>query len=230
MILELENVTKSYSLRETAIRGASFCIEKGEFSALSGPSGSGKSTLLNLSAGLDTATSGLVKLFEKNLNQLTNSQRVQLRRDRIGFVFQNYHLFPVLTAIENIEYPLALKGVSTKERRRKAETVLNELGCPGLGKRLPRELSGGQQQRVAIARAIAGDPEIVFADEPTANVDSVTAEKLVSLMKELNETKKITFLFSSHDDLVLRSARRIIRVSNGYVQENHPPHFGYLAA
>lgn len=224
MILSFNNVTKKYSELETAIRDVSFQVQEGEFTALAGSSGSGKSTILNLAAGLDFPTSGVVRLLEKDLSALSKAEMSDLRCNQVGFVFQSYNLFPVLTALENVEYPLALKKVPPKERKQLAQQALEETGCGELGKRLPSELSGGQQQRIAIARAIVTTPKIVFADEPTANLDSKTARKLLEVFKDLNSSRGITFLFSSHDPLVLETAERIIQVADGKVQETQTPH------
>jgi len=220
MILSFTDVSKQYSPFETAIQHVSFEVEAGEFTALAGPSGSGKSTILNLAAGLDNPSSGEVSLLGHRVSELSKQELSQLRAEHVGFVFQSYNLFPVLSASENVEYPLALKGISPKERRRLAEEALEETGCGELSKRFPSELSGGQQQRVAVARAIVTHPQIVFADEPTANLDSKTAQKLLDVFRHLNREKKITFLFSSHDQLVLEMAERIIRVVDGKVQTN----------
>lgn len=215
MILSFEQVSKQYSPLETAIKDISFEVAAGEFAALAGPSGSGKSTILNLAAGLDVPTNGTVKLLGHDLSVLSKEALSHLRCNQVGFVFQSYNLFPVLSSLENVEYPLALKGVSPKERRILSEKALEETGCSSLGKRLPSELSGGQQQRVAVARAIVTSPQIVFADEPTANLDSKTAQRLIEVFKNLNRNKNITFLFSSHDPLVLENAERIIQVADG---------------
>jgi putative ABC transport system ATP-binding protein len=220
MILSFKGVTKKYSDLETAVDGISFGVKEGEFTALAGPSGSGKSTILNLAAGLDFATSGEVTLLGRDLRALGKSEISDLRCNHVGFVFQSYNLFPVLTALENVEYPLALKKVSAKLRRELAQCALEETGCGELGRRLPSELSGGQQQRVAIARAIVTTPQIVFADEPTANLDSKTANLLLEVFKNLNSRKRITFLFSSHDPLVLQTAERIIQVADGQITED----------
>lgn len=219
MILSFKQVTKQYSEFETAVKDVSFDIQPGEFTALAGPSGSGKSTLLNLAAGLDFSTSGSVTLLDKDLSQLNKEELSALRCNHVGFVFQSYNLFPVLTALENVEYPLALKGIGTKERKRLSKKALSETGCEGLENRLPSELSGGQQQRVAVARAIVSSPSIVFADEPTANLDSKTAHQLLEVFKALNKNKNITFLFSSHDPRVLETAERIIQVADGKVHQ-----------
>lgn len=216
-ILKFSNVSKSYTGLETAVKAVSFEVQPGEFAALAGPSGSGKTTILNLAAGLDSANSGSISLCEKDLQNLSRAEIARLRREFVGFVFQAYNLFPVLTALENVIFPLALNHVQPKERRRLAEAALTEVGLEGLGSRFPSEMSGGQQQRVAIARAIVTSPKIVFADEPTANVDSATGERLLELFDQLNKKKGITFLFSSHDPSVLERAGRIIQVKDGQI-------------
>lgn len=217
MLLRFDNVSKQYESQGAALESVSFSIESGEFTALAGPSGSGKTTILNLAAGLDTASQGQVQLLSHDLSRLTPRELASLRRDSIGFVFQSYNLFPVLTALENVEFPLTLRRIAPAERRSRAKAVLEEVGLGGLGHRFPRELSGGQQQRVAIARAIAGRPRLVLADEPTANLDSRTATALLTLFSDLNARRGITFLFSSHDPLVLREARRTLHVSDGKI-------------
>jgi putative ABC transport system ATP-binding protein len=217
MILSLRNIKKSYSVHAIAVRGVDLDISQGEFTALAGPSGSGKTTLLTLSAGLDKPTSGKVVLLGQDLTNLKPQEISRIRRDKVGFVFQEYNLFPVLTALENVEYPLALRDVPPKERRRLAQQALEETGCGALGNRKPNQLSGGQQQRVAIARAIVAAPSIVFADEPTANLDSETSKQLLLLFRRLNESKKITFLFSSHDPMVLSAAKRVVQISDGKI-------------
>ena len=221
-IVELEDVTKVYrqgAVDVFALRGLSMRIEKGEFSALSGPSGSGKTTALNLIGALDTPTEGSVRLEGKNLASLTRRALSRIRRDRIGFVFQAYNLIPVLTAFENAEAVLRLQGVDPKERRERVMALMADVGLEGMEDRLPGALSGGQQQRVAIARAIASNPAIVLADEPTANVDSETAEHLLDIMQELNQTRGVTFLFSTHDPRVMSRASRIIRIVDGRVED-----------
>lgn len=223
IIIQFKGVSKEYPNKTTGVTEISLAIQMGEFTALAGPSGSGKSTLLNLAAGLDLPSTGEVLLLGNNLKALEPNSLTALRRHQVGFVFQAYNLFPVLTAVENIEYPLALKGVPPRQRREKAEQALEEVGMKGLGNRLPSQLSGGQQQRVAIARAIVSQPKIIFADEPTANLDSSTSEKLIELFKNLNETKKITFLFSSHDPMVLKAAKRVIEICDGKVKHDSKP-------
>ena len=217
-IVELSEVTKKYQqgrVTVTAVDHFSLTIDKGEFAVLCGPSGSGKTTLLNIIGGLDEPSSGTVMLEGHNLAQLSRTKLSRLRRDRIGFVFQAYNLVPVLTAYENTEFVLALKNVADKTRHNIVMDILEDVGLKGLEHRRPDELSGGQQQRVAIARAIAPEPAIVLADEPTANVDSATADALLDLMEHLNRDKGITFLFSTHDQRVIDRARRIIRLQDG---------------
>jgi len=222
-IVELEDVTKVYqqgAVEVFALRGLSVRIEKGEFSALSGPSGSGKTTALNMIGALDHPTSGRVLLEGENLASLSRRELSHVRRDRIGFVFQAYNLIPVLTAFENAETVLRLQGVDPEERRERVMALLADVGLEGMENRLPNALSGGQQQRVAIARAIASNPAIVLADEPTANVDSETAEHLLDIMQKLNQARGVTFLFSTHDPRVMDRASRIIRVVDGRVERD----------
>ena len=220
-IVELENVTKVYhqgAVDVFALRGLSMRIEKGEFSALSGPSGSRKTTALNMIGALDLPTDGRVCLEGKDLASLSRRDLSRIRRDRIGFVFQAYNLIPVLTAFENAETVLRLQGVDPDERRERVTALMADVGLEGMEDRLPNALSGGQQQRVAIARAIASNPAIVLADEPTANVDSETAEHLLDIMQRLNRTRGVTFLFSTHDPRVMNRADRIIRIVDGRVE------------
>ena len=220
MAIELRDVTKHYqqgALDVKALRGLSLSVAKGEFTALCGPSGSGKTTTLNLVGALDRPTSGTVALEGRELTPLSRRELSHLRRDRIGFVFQAYNLIPVLTAYENAEIVLSLQGVDAATRRERVRRLFAEVGLEGLEDRRPDQLSGGQQQRVAIARAIASDPAVVLADEPTANVDSATADHLLDLMEELNRERGVTFLFSTHDPRVMERARRIVRIVDGRV-------------
>jgi putative ABC transport system ATP-binding protein len=203
-----------------ALRGLSLEVQKGEFVAICSPSGSGKTTALNLIGALDSPTSGTVRVEGNDLAQLGRTRLSNLRRDRIGFVFQAYNLIPVLTAYENAESVLALKGVDAATRRKRVMELLAEVGLEGLEHRRPDHLSGGQQQRVAIARAIAADPAVVLADEPTANVDSETAEKLLDIMEKLNADRGVTFIFSTHDPRVMDHARRLIRLVDGRVESD----------
>jgi len=220
-LLQVEGATKIYrqgQVEVPALRGVDLHLERGAFAALVGSSGSGKTTLLNLIGALDRPTSGRIVLEGKDLGALSASARARLRRDRIGFVFQAYNLIPVLTAFENAEMVLALQKVPRDERRRRVLGLLREVGLTGLEHRRPDQLSGGQQQRVAIARAVAPNPALVLADEPTANVDSHTAERLLDLMQRMNEQDGVTFLFSTHDPRVIRRARRVIRLRDGRVE------------
>jgi len=219
-IIELSKVTRVYRQGRVdvpALRGLDLSVSTGEFLALSGPSGSGKTTTLNLIGALDKPTSGSVRLEGQVLASLGARALSRVRRDRIGFVFQSYNLVPVLTAYENAELVLALQGVPPAARRDRVMDLLKAVGLEGLERRRPDELSGGQQQRVAIARAIAADPAVVLADEPTANVDSDTAEMLLSLMGTLNRERGVTFVFSTHDPRVMAHARRVVRIVDGQV-------------
>jgi len=198
------------ALNEVSIR-----IHSGDFATLCGPSGSGKTTTLNLIGALDIPTSGKIFLEDKDLSTLSRTELSTIRRNRIGFVFQAYNLVPVLTAYENAEFVLALQNVQKKERQDRVMAILKEVGLEGMENRRPDELSGGQQQRVAIARAVVSEPAIILADEPTANVDSDTADSLLDLMEKLNREKEVTFLFSTHDQRVINRAKRIIRMRDG---------------
>jgi len=225
-IIRLKEVTKDYGQGDVivhALRGVTLDIETGDFMAMAGPSGSGKSTLLNIIGGLDKPTSGEIEVEGRSIVALSISELSRLRRDRIGFIFQSYNLVPVLTAFENAEYVLMLQGAKIDERREKVNKLLNEVGLEGMENRFPRELSGGQQQRVAIARAIASDPALVLADEPTANVDSKTAGGLLDLMRRLNEERNVTFLFSTHDENVMRHAKKLLWLIDGQIADDDPP-------
>lgn len=220
LILEAQGVYKTYVTRgvETpALLGVDLTIDEGEFSVLAGPSGSGKTTLLNLFGALDEPSSGAVLLDGQRLADLSASALSELRLRKLGFVFQAYNLIPVLSARENVEFVMELQAVSKSERRDRANELLEEVGIAELGDKRPLEMSGGQQQRVAVARAIASRPRIVLADEPTANLDSVTAGKLLDLMARLNADRGVTFLFSTHDTRVIERARRIIRLADGKI-------------
>ncbi|MEW5851774.1 MAG: ABC transporter ATP-binding protein [Myxococcota bacterium] len=219
-IVELKQVTKVYRqgrVDVNALRGLDLKVHPGEFTAICGPSGSGKTTALNLMGALDRPTSGSVVVEGRRLDTLSRKELGRMRRDRIGFVFQAYNLVPVLTAYENAEMVMAMQGVDARQRRVRVMELLARVGLSGMENRKPAEMSGGQQQRVAIARAIAASPAVVLADEPTANVDSETAEKLLSLMEELNRERKVTFVFSTHDPRVMERARRIVHMKDGAV-------------
>jgi putative ABC transport system ATP-binding protein len=220
IIVAVEGVTKTYQqgrVEVRALRGLDLVVRAGELTALYGPSGSGKTTLLNLIGALDHPTSGRVLIEGRDLGALSRRDLSHLRRDRIGFVFQAYNLIPVLTAYENAETVMALQGVEAETRRRRVGELFAEMGLEGMEDRRPDELSGGQQQRVAIARAIAADPAVVLADEPTANVDSETAERLLVIMEKLNRDRGVTFIFSTHDPRVMERARRLVRIVDGRV-------------
>jgi len=219
-IVVVEGVTKVYQqgrVEVHALRGLDLEVRSGELTALYGPSGSGKTTLLNLIGALDHPTSGRVLIEGRELGRLGRRELSHLRRDRIGFVFQAYNLIPVLTAYENAETVMALQGVDADARRRRIGELFAEMGLDGMEDRRPDELSGGQQQRVAIARAIAADPAVVLADEPTANVDSETADRLLGIMEKLNRDRGVTFIFSTHDPRVMERAHRLVRIVDGRV-------------
>jgi putative ABC transport system ATP-binding protein len=223
VIVKLEDASKFYrqgQMEVRAVDGLSFEIHKGDFAALCGPSGSGKTTVLNLIGGLDVPTGGKVFLEGEDIVQLSRSRISEIRRDRIGFVFQAYNLIPVMTAYENAAFVLSLQGIPEKECRYRVMSILKEVGLEGLERRRPDEMSGGQQQRVAIARAIVTRPAIVLADEPTANVDSANADSLLDLMERLNHESEITFLFSTHDQRVMDRAHRIIRLHDGKMESD----------
>ena len=203
-----------------AIRGVSVAIGEREFVALQGPSGSGKTTLLNLLGLLDRPDQGSVRVGRQDAGSLSENARSDLRRDRFGFVFQTFNLIPVLTAQENIAYPMALAGVSDGERRGRVEELLRSVGLAGKGGVRPDLLSGGQRQRVAIARALANRPSVVFADEPTANLDSATADEILDLMRGLSESSGVAFLFATHDPRVVARARRVITLHDGRIESD----------
>jgi putative ABC transport system ATP-binding protein len=203
-----------------AVRGVSLEIRPGEFVALAGPSGSGKTTLLNLIGGLTRATRGTVEVAGQDLATLSARQLADLRLKRIGFVFQAYNLLPVLTAMENAEFTLLLRGVPTAERRRRVRELFDEIGMAGLEDRFPGRLSGGQQQRVAVARAVVGNPALVLADEPTANLDSVTSAALLEVMERLNHERRVTFVFSTHDPRVMERSHRLIHLVDGMIESD----------
>lgn len=222
-IVRLEKVTKEYghgAVKVYALRELDLTVNSGDLVAVAGPSGSGKSTLLNLIGGLDTPTSGRVFVGGTETGGLSGGALSSLRLHKIGFVFQSYNLIPVLTAYENAEYVMMLQGRPSAERRRRTLDLLDLVGLAGLEQRYPRELSGGQQQRVAIARALASEPELVLADEPTANLDSKTAAALLDLMVRLNRERGATFIFSTHDAAVVARARRSITLKDGQIAED----------
>jgi putative ABC transport system ATP-binding protein len=203
-----------------AVRGVTMDIARGEFVAMAGPSGSGKTTLLNLLGGLTAATRGSVEVAGRTLAGLGNRELARLRLESIGFVFQAYNLLPVLSALENAEFTLLLRGMPAAERRRRVMHIFREIGLEGLESRLPGKLSGGQQQRVAVARAVVGEPALVLADEPTANLDSAASAALLSMMEHLNREHGATFVFATHDPRVMERAHRLIRLVDGAVESD----------
>ncbi|MDY6991148.1 MAG: ABC transporter ATP-binding protein [Pseudomonadota bacterium] len=219
-IVECSAVTKTYQqgqLQFKAVNAISLQVQRGEFLSLSGPSGSGKTTLLNIIGGLDRLTQGQVTVAGQRVDQMSLAQLADMRLHKLGFVFQSYNLIPVLTALENIEFIMQLQGVQALRRRQRAQKVLEEVGLTGLGHRRPSELSGGQQQRVSVARAIASRPQLVLADEPTANLDSTTAQELLQLMTQLNQTHQVTFIISTHDSRIIDYTSRHIQLRDGQI-------------
>ena len=219
-IVSVRGLTRDYqqgTITVHALRGVDLDVVPGEFTALMGPSGSGKTTLLNLLGGLDAPTAGSIQIEGRQLENLSPGERSDLRRDRLGFVFQAFNLIPVLSAAENAEFVLMLQGVPAKERRARALAVLGSVGLEDMADRRPFELSGGQQQRVAVARAIAGKPAIVLADEPTANLDSTTGNELIALMEKLNHDQGVTFIFATHDPKVKDAAHRVVWMEDGQI-------------
>jgi putative ABC transport system ATP-binding protein len=222
-IVQCSDVIKTYRqgrVEVRALRGVTLAIEKGGFVALAGPSGSGKTTMLNIMGGLDSPDSGKVVVDGNALDEMNQSRLADLRLHKVGFVFQAYNLIPVLSALENVEYVMLLQGVPAAVRRKRARAILDDVGLEDKHDRRPAELSGGQQQRVAVARAIVSDPSIVLADEPTANLDSRTGQDLLEMMQKMNERKKVTFIFSTHDHMVMEYARRLIHIRDGQVAED----------
>jgi putative ABC transport system ATP-binding protein len=219
-VIRLRGVTKTYDkggVPVQALRGVDLDVARGEFTTLAGPSGSGKTTLLNIIGALDAPTAGDVEVAGRDLARLPRGDAAQFRLAHVGFVFQAYNLVPVLTAYENAEFTLLLRGTPPHERKRVVEPLLSRVGLGDLMDRKPHELSGGQQQRVAVVRALATSPSIVLADEPTANLDSESSEALLEVMAELNRELGTTFVFSSHDPVVIERARRVIELLDGRV-------------
>ncbi len=222
-LVELEHVSRRYPMDHSfvpALEDVSLGIAGGEFLAVAGPSGSGKSTLLNLIGCIDRPTSGRIRIEGTETQQMSVAELAALRRQKIGFVFQTFNLIPVLTAFENVEYPLLLQKMPRRERRERVESALESVGLAARAKHRPDLLSGGERQRVAVARAIVHRPALVLADEPTANLDTATARQLIELMRDLNGRLGITFLFSTHDQRLLDRAARIVRLCDGRVVED----------
>jgi putative ABC transport system ATP-binding protein len=223
-LLELNEIKKVYKKGERevhALRGIDLSIEKGEFLAIVGPSGSGKTTLLNIVGCLDTPSSGNVVYNNHQLGTLKEKQLSRYRRENIGFIFQSFNLIPVLTVKENVELPMVIEKKLTKyEMSKKAMEILSAVGLESMADRLPREISGGQEQRVAIARALVKNPLLVLADEPTANLDSATAEEIIALMQKINQERQATFVFSTHDPRMQAHARRQIVLKDGQIESD----------
>lgn len=219
-VIEIKNLEKTYdetAVQVKAVNGVDLTIEEGEFTAIVGPSGSGKTTLLNMVGGLDSPTSGSIVVEKTDLSTLNQKQLVDFRLYNIGFVFQAYNLIPVLTAKENVSFIMEMQGKPKDEIATRSKEILTAVG---LGERLnsrPNQLSGGQQQRVAVARALASKPKFIIADEPTANLDSKSTENLLDIMEELNRKENITFIFSTHDQRVVKKARRIVVLEDGKI-------------
>ena len=222
-VIVTEGVTKVYAadgIPVNALNGIDLTIESGEFTAIVGPSGSGKTTFLNIISGLDSPTEGKVWLAGKVLSEMGGNELSDFRRDNIGFIFQAYNLIPVLTVEENVEYIMLLAGVPKAERHERVITMLETVGLKGVANRTPTQLSGGQQQRVAIARAMVSEPTIILADEPTANLDSKTGADLLEMMRRLNSETGMTFIFSTHDPMVMESAERLITLRDGQIDSD----------
>ena len=222
-IVKCIDVQKTYQqgrIEVQALKDINLSIEKGEFLAVAGPSGSGKTTLLNLVGGLDVSDAGSIIVDGNAFDQMSQSQLAKLRLHKVGFVFQAYNLIPVLSAAENVEFVMLLQGVPANERRERSQAILDDVGLEAKYDRRPSELSGGQQQRVAVARAIVSNPSIVLADEPTANLDSKTGTGLLDMMKKMNSEKNVTFIFSTHDKMVMDYARRLILLHDGRLEED----------
>lgn len=227
VMLEIRNVSRFFKTGDIVVKALddlSLDIDEAEFTAMVGPSGSGKTTLLNQIGGLDTPDAGSIVINGTDITRLNRRELTELRLWKIGFIFQEYNLVPVLSALENVEYVMMLQGVNSRERRQRASAVLREVGLEQQGHRRPHELSGGQQQRVAVARAIVSKPAIVLADEPTANLDSKSGASLLDLMRDLNQELGITFVFSTHDPMVMERAGRLVHLKDGRIDENAPQH------
>ncbi|SFC32238.1 ABC transporter ATP-binding protein [Pseudoalteromonas denitrificans] len=219
-VVKLNNISRFFSLGNSqvnALKNVNLSVNKGEFLVLKGSSGSGKSTLLNIIGAMDEASTGEVEIAGKPLNKLSDAKKSKIRQKHIGFIFQSFNLLPVLTALENVQYPLSLQG--DKNSKNKAIKALAQVGLADFIHHRPNQLSGGQMQRVAIARALVTQPDIILADEPTANLDSVTAKSIMELMKQLNQ-QGITFIFATHHEFVLTQASRIIELKDGQIMHD----------
>ncbi len=226
-VIEFHDLHKTYLLGKSevpALRGISLQIDVGEFVALAGPSGSGKTSALNLMGCIDKASSGEILFEGQNITSTSLPALASARREKIGFIFQNFNLIPVLTAYENVEYPLLLRHVAAKDRKQRVRQALEYTGLLDRARHKPNELSGGQRQRVAIARALVGEPRVVLADEPTANLDSMTAADIITLMRRLNQEQGVTFVFSTHDPHMMQAARRLIHLRDGQITGEEKAH------
>jgi len=222
-VVKAENVVKDYGLNGQtvhALRGVNLEFQRGEFAAIAGPSGSGKSTFLHLAGCLDTLSGGNMLVGGTDTGKMNRQQLALLRRNSIGFIFQAYNLIPVLSVMENVSFPLTLLGLDKKEIRERTEKVIHDVGLEGMEKRRPKEMSGGQQQRVAIARALVKKPALILADEPTANLDSTIGREILELMLALNKSEGTTFIFSTHDPMVMDFAARLIRIRDGQIESD----------
>ena len=222
-VVKAENVIKDYGLNNQtvhALRGVNLEFKNGEFAAIAGPSGSGKSTFLHLAGCLDVLTGGTMTVCGQDTGKMSGKDLALLRRKNIGFIFQAYNLIPVLSVEENVSFPLTLLGIDKNEIRERTNKVISDVGLQGMEKRRPKEMSGGQQQRVAIARALVKKPALIFADEPTANLDSAIGREILELMLALNKSEGTTFVFSTHDSMVMDYARRLIRIRDGQIESD----------
>ena len=222
-VIETKDLYRKFGSEETevtALDHVTMDIEDGEFTAIIGPSGSGKTTLLHLIGGLDNPDAGTVLLSGANIADMSGNELSDFRRDHIGFVFQAYNLIPVLSAEENIEYVMLLQGIDSAARKKRVQEMLALVGLEGLGNRRPAHLSGGQQQRVAVARAMASKPDIILADEPTANLDTKTGISLLEVMRDLNEQQNMTFVFSTHDEMIMERATRLVHLRDGKIERD----------
>ncbi|MCW8330779.1 ABC transporter ATP-binding protein [Photobacterium sp. SDRW27] len=224
MTIQTSQLCKTYNQDSDypvhAVKNLDLTIEQGEFVAVMGPSGSGKTTLLNMLGGIDQPSSGEVRIDDCDICELKEKELIAFRRDHIGFIFQDYSLLPVLTALENVEFVMQLQGHSEKECRQRASALLTQVGLADQQHKIPAKLSGGQQQRVAVARALAPRPRFVMADEPTANLDAQSTAELLDIMQQLNEKEGTTFIFSTHDPRVIKRARRVIVFEDGELKED----------
>jgi len=221
MSIKLTSVNKEYRLGQTVVHAlcdVSLEVDQGDFVALVGPSGSGKSTLLHMMGALDQPSSGEVWVDNRLVNSLGDHELAQIRRDRIGFIFQSFNLIPVLSVFGNVELPLVLQHVAKKERQARVAAMLERVGLAERAQHKTEELSGGQRQRVAIARALVTRPSIVLSDEPTANLDSTTGEEILELMRRLNQEQQVTLLFATHDPRIVAHARRVVGIRDGRIQ------------